>query len=144
MNINFNNDNNIEDKNYFSNLPFNQNQTQNQNSLEIESKIEKNILEDTIKEKEKVNVFRHKKNLSNVECFLNKFDHSFIRGSYLNNINDFHIAESGTPKKDRMVIIPHLPNKMNQSVMDGLSNIDKKYKEKTNMVTTSWPLFHEK
>lgn len=134
------NNNNIAKTNY--NPHYDSNKLEN--IMEYNFNSNKDILENlNSPKKEKLNN-HHRRNLSNIDFYLPKFHDTFVGGSYLNNLNDFHIAECASPKKERMLVIPHLPHKLNKSSMDELSNIDPKYKDKTNMVTTSWPLFHEK
>ncbi len=87
----------------------------------------------------------HFRNLSNVETSYPKFRDSFISGSYLTNLNDFHIAESSSPKKERTLNFSFLPRKNNQSQMDDFSPIlGKKYEDKVTIAAPSWPLFYEK
>lgn len=100
-----------------------------------------NILESS-PEKPKKGHFR---NLSNAEFTQPKKFDSFIGGNYLRNLNDFHIAECGTPEKNRFLNVSFLPNKSNKSSMDDLSkNLEEIYSNKVSMATPIWPLFHEK
>jgi len=138
-NINNPYNNNIARTNYNPQYDYNK----LENIIESNLNSNKDNLDNFSLVKEKINN-HHKRNLSNVDFFLPKFHDTFVGGSYLNNLNDFHIKECASPKKERMLIISHLPNKLNKSSMDELSNIEPKYKDKANMVTTSWPLFHEK
>jgi len=87
----------------------------------------------------------HFKNLSNVDFIQTKTKDSFIGGNCLRNFNDFHIAESGTPKIHRLLNVSFLPSKTNKSSMDYLSeNIEKIYSDRVTIEAASWPLFHEK
>ena len=87
----------------------------------------------------------HIRNLSNIDSSYPRFRNSFIDGDYLKNLNEFNIAESGTPQKERILNFSFVPRKVNQSSMDELSqDIQKKYENKVNIEAPSWPLFHEK
>lgn len=87
----------------------------------------------------------HFRNLSNADPSYPILRDSFIGGNYLRNLNDFHIAESGTPKKDRVLNVSFIPRKTNQSTMEEASkDIDKIYADKVTIPAPSWPLFHEK
>jgi hypothetical protein len=124
------------------NLLNNEKEDNNNNYFESSNKfIGNNNVVDFSPEKQRKG---HFKNLSNVD-FIQKTKDSFIGGNYLRNFNDFHIAESGTPKIHRLLNVSFVPSKTNKSSMDYLSeNLEKLYSDKATIEAPSWPLFHEK